>query len=223
DRTLLEAGKRPDHKRGIIVTNHHLYWPPNAMYERLRQGWIIRRQLAQFKKKHAFPAFMCGDFNSVPKSPLYRVLTGKPLEPQHHEELKEIPTSYALNDDATAVAPSAHPDPAAVTFKPYVEFVEDFEAMPPCQSAYAQYTALHPEMASTEWEGESRFTNYAVWQGTLDYVMQVMDADSKDVRLLQLLRLPSEDMCRPGLPNRVYSSDHLCIMAEYALPPESPA
>jgi mRNA deadenylase 3'-5' endonuclease subunit Ccr4 len=93
--------------------------------------------------------------------------------------------------------------------------------MPPCRSAYAEYTTLHPELASTEWEGEARFTNYATWKGTLDYIMQVMDEESKDVKLLQLLRLPNEDMCQPGLPNRVYSSDHLCIMAEYALAPNT--
>ena len=58
--TSLEAGKRPERKVGIIVTNHHLYWPPNAMYERIRQGWIMRQQLLQFKGKHTFPAFMCG-------------------------------------------------------------------------------------------------------------------------------------------------------------------
>ncbi|KAI8049283.1 Endonuclease/exonuclease/phosphatase [Syncephalis plumigaleata] len=220
DRSSLEAGKKPERKRGVIVTNHHLYWPPNAMYERMRQGWIMRQQLIRFKQKHAFPAFMCGDFNSIPTSPLYRLITGKPLEPDNHKELEVIPTSYVVNENANVVAPSAHPNPDQVEFKPYTEFVNDYEEMPPCRSAYADYTTLHPELASTEWKGEARFTNYAVWKGTLDYIMQVMDEESKNVKLLQLLRLPNEDMCKPGLPNRVYSSDHLCIMAEYALSPE---
>jgi hypothetical protein len=60
DRSSLESGKKPERKSGVIVTNHHLYWPPNAMYERIRQGWIMRQQLIRFKQKHAFPAFMCG-------------------------------------------------------------------------------------------------------------------------------------------------------------------
>ncbi|KAI9594641.1 Endonuclease/exonuclease/phosphatase [Syncephalis fuscata] len=216
----LEAGKKPERKVGVIVTNHHLYWPPNAMYERMRQGWIMRQQLLRLKEKHKFPSFMCGDFNSIPTSPLYRLITGQPLQKANHEELAEIPTSYVISDTPKTVAPSAVANPDPETFKPYTEFADAFEAMPPCKSAYAQYTTLHPESASAEWEGEARFTNYAVWQGTLDYIMQVMDKESQDVELLRLLRLPDEHMCKPGLPNRVYSSDHLCIMAEYALASE---
>jgi mRNA deadenylase 3'-5' endonuclease subunit Ccr4 len=102
-------------------------------------------------------------------------------------------------------------------YKPAEEMIEAMNKLPKFKSAYDQYTNLHPELSSNEWLGEPKFTNYTEWIGTLDYIMLRQDKHHHLFELQRILRLPDEKDCQPGLPNQIYSSDHLCIMAEYKL------
>lgn len=92
-------------------------------------------------------------------------------------------------------------------------------SLPRATSAYGQYVDVDTE-ASNDWavSGEPRWTNYTEWKGTLDYIFQVALEGIEPLVLQGLLKLPTEDMLLPGLPNDQWGSDHLCLMAEYAKP-----
>jgi len=36
---------------GIIISNHHLYWKPNAKYEKLRQIYVLLNNIYSLKNK----------------------------------------------------------------------------------------------------------------------------------------------------------------------------
>jgi len=62
-------------------------------------------------------------------------------------------------------------------------------------------------------EGEPKFTNSNTgFLGTLDYLF----FDYK-LTQLSLLELPEENTLGASLPNQQFSSDHLCLRAEFAI------
>jgi mRNA deadenylase 3'-5' endonuclease subunit Ccr4 len=67
--------------KGIIVSNHHLYWKPKAKDERIRQCWVLQSKLKQLLPKYPnWPMFLCGDWNTLPSDELYdKLVTGKSL------------------------------------------------------------------------------------------------------------------------------------------------
>ncbi|KAF9349751.1 hypothetical protein BGX26_011993 [Mortierella sp. AD094] len=115
------------------------------------------------------------------------------------------------------------------------------ESHPRCISIYGQYESLTKDSpaevdaaaaaaaeestatkAHTEHtHGEPVFTNFATWfKDTLDYVYLLDEPVPKSgARLvpLRLLEIPDKSHLGHGLPDEKFSSDHLCLMVEFAI------
>ncbi|KAF9438842.1 hypothetical protein BGZ76_004153 [Entomortierella beljakovae] len=128
-------------------------------------------------------------------------------------------------------------------FTPPQDLLTKVESYPRCISIYSQYenltkdnpsevnveaaaaTAAEESTASeahTEHtHGEPVFTNFANWfKDTLDYVYLLDEPIPENgVRLvpLRLLEIPDKSHLGHGLPNEVFSSDHLCLVVEFAI------
>ncbi|GJJ73452.1 RNA exonuclease NGL2 [Entomortierella parvispora] len=69
--------------------------------------------------------------------------------------------------------------------------------------------------------GEPAFTNFANWfKDTLDYVYlldEPLKADGARLVPLKLLEIPDASFLGHGLPDENFSSDHLCLLVEFAI------
>ncbi|KXS19161.1 hypothetical protein M427DRAFT_67300 [Gonapodya prolifera JEL478] len=89
---------------GLIVTNSHLFWRPQAIYERLRQGWVLCEEARKARLeavrnwpelgRGGWPVLMCGDFNTLPTDSLYAVLTGRPITPELISRLQPVEEAW---------------------------------------------------------------------------------------------------------------------------------
>ncbi|OMJ19117.1 RNA exonuclease NGL2 [Smittium culicis] len=95
-------------------------------------------------------------------------------------------------------------------------------------SNYSQYDESH--LNNPKWTGEPLYTNYTNWKGTLDYIMiqrfPFKDTETNSINkcstnnnsqafvLKEILSIPNTTFLIPGLPNEVFSSDHISIMAK---------
>lgn len=131
-------------------------------------------------------------------------------------------------------------------FTPPRELLAAVESHARCISIYGQYetltkdnpaeideavaakTAAEESTATKAHEnhthGEPTFTNYATWfKDTLDYVYLRDEPEPENgARLvpLRLLETPDKSHLGHGLPDENFSSDHLCLMVEFALLPK---
>ncbi|KAG0045417.1 hypothetical protein BGZ83_009381 [Gryganskiella cystojenkinii] len=76
--------------------------------------------------------------------------------------------------------------------------------------------------APTEFmHGEPAFTNFANWfKDTLDYVYlldEPLQAEGARLVPLRLLEIPDASFLGHGLPDENFSSDHLCLLVEFAI------
>lgn len=144
--------------------------------------------------------------------------------------------SSASGEDAPVHAPLE-------AFTPAKDLLAAVEAYARCISIYGQYETLTKDdpaevnteaaQASSEIEstateapaehthGEPIFTNFATWfKDTLDYVylydQPIPEAGARLVPL-RLLEIPDKSFLGHGLPDENFSSDHLCLMVEFAL------
>ena len=60
---------KDDSRRGVIVSNHHLYWRPEAHYEKLRQVGVMLEEISGLREElvaelghcaNSWPLFFCG-------------------------------------------------------------------------------------------------------------------------------------------------------------------
>uniref|UniRef100_A0A3P9M362 2',5'-phosphodiesterase 12 n=1 Tax=Oryzias latipes TaxID=8090 RepID=A0A3P9M362_ORYLA len=81
--TVLEDRFRADRK--LIVANTHLYWHPKGGNVRLVQVGVALRHLSHVMDTVApgAPLLFCGDFNSMPDSGLFQLLSEGSLPEQH--------------------------------------------------------------------------------------------------------------------------------------------
>ncbi|KAF9942345.1 hypothetical protein BGZ67_002067 [Mortierella alpina] len=147
-----------------------------------------------------------------------------------------IMASSAAGEDAPVHAPLE-------AFTPAENLLAAVEAHARCISIYGQYEALtkddpaevnieaaeaNNEIESTataapveHTHGEPTFTNFATWfKDTLDYVyLYDQPIPKAGARLvpLRLLEIPDKSFLGHGLPDENFSSDHLCLMVEFAL------
>ncbi|KAF9906847.1 hypothetical protein BX616_000593 [Lobosporangium transversale] len=148
-------------------------------------------------------------------------------------------TSAANNEsgeDARVIAPIE-------AFTPPQELKAAIEASPRCISIYGQYEILikdNPAQVSAgaaaktdtgnttatkahthHTHGEPIFTNFATWfKDTLDYVYLLDEPlPENGARLvpLKFLEVPDQSFLGHGLPDENFSSDHFCLMVEFAL------
>ncbi|KAI9090282.1 Endonuclease/exonuclease/phosphatase [Phlyctochytrium arcticum] len=85
------------------------------------------------------------------------------------------------------------------------------------------------------WADEPTYTNFASWQGTLDYIFyttanptpsqvteqsdtpSLPDPARPEIKVTHLLDIPHEEFLQPGLPSIHFPSDHVSLMAEIEL------
>ncbi|KAF9155741.1 hypothetical protein BG015_008776 [Linnemannia schmuckeri] len=153
-------------------------------------------------------------------------------------KLQQLAAITASGEDAPVVAPLE-------AFTPAQDLKAAIESHPRCISIYGQYetltkddpaevneaaaaqtaatesTASAPPAVSTH--GEPTFTNFATWfKDTLDYVYlydQPIPESGARLVPLRLLEIPDKSFLGHGLPDENFSSDHLCLMVEFAILP----
>jgi hypothetical protein len=148
---------------------------------------------------------------------------------------------------ATALGESGGEDTPIVApleaFTPPKQLLATIESFARCISIYGQYEALTKDSpaevneaaaAKTAAEtstatpahvhsthGEPTFTNFATWfKDTLDYVyLRDEPIPENGARLvpLRLLEIPDKSHLGHGLPDESFSSDHLCLVVDFAI------
>ncbi|KAI8325993.1 Endonuclease/exonuclease/phosphatase [Martensiomyces pterosporus] len=62
--------------QGIIVSTTHLFWRPDACFERLQQQIVLLRALKKMQAKYpGYPVIACGDYNTTPDDAGYDLAT----------------------------------------------------------------------------------------------------------------------------------------------------
>ncbi|KAJ3111871.1 Ribonuclease H2 subunit A [Phlyctochytrium bullatum] len=190
-------------RKGIIVTNHHLYWRPLTRYTRLRQlvalltdATKLQQDLLQQAAEAGWPLFCGGDYNVLPTEPIYQILTSRlPLTDA------QLSVMHATDLEITGLSPQ---DVNAERSVP--EMLKLLEKIPVLHSAYSQYQSWDAEHKAFNgdalWTGEPFYTNYSEFKGTLDYIMTSEDAveGKGSVSLQHVLSLPAMEHLEPEQP-----------------------
>ncbi|OLY84626.1 D-lactate dehydrogenase [cytochrome] 2, mitochondrial [Smittium mucronatum] len=227
--------------RRLLVANTHLYWKPEAGFERLLQMSSILKAGTEFASDPEvgrWPLILCGDFNTTPDDPLYSLLTlPKPVRLSQDEMDQLLPATLdysssedqdeppALDQDRDLVQKqkeieAVYDSDLATVTRLITKFNSEFKEMSfsSCYSKYMQVDSSHGK--SPNYDGEPPYTNYTKWKGTLDYILlQKCDDGATTSHLVckEILLLPPKSALIPGLPNDNFSSDHISIMAKISL------
>jgi len=132
--TKAAAGSGKDKPpRRFCVANTHIFWDPEYADVKLWQTWQLCRELDDIVKSgrpDEIPLVLCGDFNSVPTSSVYKLLTTQHV-PRTHQIFKNdrngvLPPPHNLNhklvlSSAYATALSEEP--------PYTNYAGDFRGV----------------------------------------------------------------------------------------------
>ena len=186
----------------VIVSNTHLFWRPDFDCLRVLQAHRLRRRLEELKSddlnSSSAVIVMCGDWNSDPKSAVYHLITGQidKITRLHWQEL--------INAHSELLS-----HPLESSQRLFAQVLEDFKKWPPLTSAYSLYRSpADPSLRS-----EPPYTSINAYVDTLDYIF----TDFRAVEVGELLMLPADEIVRgqTALPNEIYSSDHLALMAKF--------
>ncbi|KAF9904839.1 hypothetical protein EC991_002267 [Linnemannia zychae] len=176
------------------------------------------------------------DLASLPRTMVDSATFKDSIDPK----LQTLAAMKESGEDAPVIAPLE-------AFTPAQDILAAIEAHPRCISIYGQYeeltkddpaevneaaaaqtaatesTASKPPAVSTH--GEPTFTNFATWfKDTLDYVYlydQPIPESGARLVPLRLLEIPDKSFLGHGLPDENFSSDHLCLMVEFAILPRN--
>ncbi|KAF9967195.1 hypothetical protein BGZ70_010474 [Mortierella alpina] len=220
---------------GILVATTHLFWRPDGSYERLRQASILLQKIDEWNKHLNFTVLLGGAEKASPETTIADSTKFGDSEDPKIKNLAAMASS-ASGEDAPVHAPLE-------VFTPAKDLLAAVEAYARCISIYGQYETLtkdHPAEVNTKvveasdeiestataapvehTHGEPTFTNFATWfKDTLDYVylydQPIPEAGARLVPL-RLLEIPDKSFLGHGLPDENFSSDHLCLMVEFAL------
>jgi mRNA deadenylase 3'-5' endonuclease subunit Ccr4 len=104
-----------------------------------------------------------------------------------------------------------------------LEFIPHIPQLRSCYSHYARNHKKRKNLQDSpviEMEqkpkvhGEPPFTTYTVeWKGTLDYIFLWGDS----LRVQGILDLPDPSAMEPGIPNEIFPSDHIPLIANLSL------
>ena len=183
----------------VIVSNTHLFWRPGFDCLRVLQAHRLRRHLEEIKQGHEQSiVVMCGDWNSDPNSSVYHLITGKidKITRAHWQELIEAHSQLLGH-------------PLESSQRQFAQVLEDFKKWPTLTSAYSLYQSpTDPSVCS-----EPPYTSINSYVDTLDYIF----TDFRRLKVSELLMLPADEIVRgqTALPNEIYSSDHLALMAKF--------
>ncbi|KAF8943491.1 hypothetical protein BGZ47_005378 [Haplosporangium gracile] len=166
------------------------------------------------------------------------IVDSKTFKDSIDPKLQQLAAITASGEDAPVVAPLE-------AFTRAQDLKAAIESHPRCISIYGQYETLTKDdpaevneaaaaqTAATEStasapsavsiHGEPTFTNFATWfKDTLDYVYlydQPIPESGARLVPLRLLEIPDKSFLGHGLPDENFSSDHLCLMVEFAILP----
>lgn len=189
----------------FIVASTHLYWDPALADVKLAQAKHLVKSLLSFRQKvesqalskTSIPAFVCGDFNSQPKDPVYTFLTS--------------PTSLSESVPVSVKAESSrsgNDEESEVSEPPLKKLGREETGIVVKKEDFAGFKSVYAEGG-----GEPRFTTYTPgFTGTLDYVF--FNSESKVV-IREILDVPGKDVSSVSghLPNLYHPSDHLPVGA----------
>lgn len=161
------------------------------------------------------------DFNATPNDPLYQAIScadrsALSFNDEDMANLTSIPSDYFPN--STEIITYGFPS----NLLSPTDLVRRFADLPVCTSAYKDYMTIeganvHQNTRMINGEevvtNEPRATSYTVWRGTLDYLWTL---DNR-IQLEGILNLPEEELLKPGLPNRNFGSDHMCLIARFSI------
>jgi hypothetical protein len=71
----------PRRKRRLCVANTHIYWDPEYEDVKLWQTWVLCQELEKLVLERQLPMLLCGDFNSMPDSAVYDLLSSERYSP----------------------------------------------------------------------------------------------------------------------------------------------
>jgi hypothetical protein len=210
-------------KKQFLLTNTHLYWKPEAVSIKIKQVCMLMESILEYKGHRHLPVILCGgnfqsgpynrvtnsrvDWNTSPYDILYSLLTDKVL-------ISDKVIRHVFMDSKDH-GDSAHPAALEKT----LDFIPRFPQLRSCYSHYAKNYKKRKDLEDSpvrEMEekpkvhGEPPFTTYTVeWKGTLDYIFLWGDS----LRVEGILDLPDPNTMEPGIPNEVYPSDHIPLIA----------
>lgn len=233
-------------QKSLIIATAHLYWHPNACFERTRQLYHLLKRVHMLNEETGLGScmFLAGDFNTEPFDPPYHALTQKPVNFKGSVK-KALAFSSTL--DWTEINASSILEPGPECIESQNDSNHKIEQMASlhnsvpvrCVSLYSSgYRLVHSLNAGLNNDfGEPSFSNWTDdFRGLLDYIFVGVPWDGQEtdwqnnmkelhdkagVDLKALLRLPNRSEMGPepsGQPRKGhYPSDHLCILAEIAL------
>lgn len=186
----------------LIVSNTHLFWRPDFDCLRVLQAHRLRKRIEELKSEYASDnnsvIFMCGDWNSDPKSAVYHLISGfiDRITRSHWQDLINSHSSLLKH-------------PLESSQRLFAQVLEDFKKWSPLTSAYSFYKSPNDPAVRSE----PPYTSINAYVDTLDYIF----TDFKKVQVAELLMMPADEIVRgqTALPNEIYSSDHLALMAKF--------
>lgn len=198
---VLEALELPsaDQRRQLIcVANTHIHANKDMNDVKLWQVHTLLKGLEKIAASADIPMLVAGDFNSLPGSAAHQLLsTGSVQQPlvEKIDPLKLVLDNQKLQ----------HQLPLASA---YAKLAEVVSSNPAVQKQKARVDPVHKEPTFTNLSKEFR--------GTLDYILYTRDS----LVPVGLLEIPAESELLPkgndeGLPNSIWSSDHVALMAEF--------
>lgn len=76
---------RRSRRRKMCVANTHIFWDPEYADVKLWQTWVLCQELSKLVLSRDLPLLLCGDFNSVPDSAVYQLLSTQQIQTNDHE------------------------------------------------------------------------------------------------------------------------------------------
>uniref|UniRef100_A0A8C1NHF9 Angel homolog 2 (Drosophila) n=2 Tax=Cyprinus carpio TaxID=7962 RepID=A0A8C1NHF9_CYPCA len=230
----------------ICVANTHLLYNPRRGDIKLAQLAVLLAEIsrvAQLPDSSVCPVLLCGDFNSVPWSPLYRFIKDSRLEyddlpigkvsgQEENPRGQRIltvpiwPRSLGISQQCQYESRTTDSDLRDLEQAELDGFTKpSIEHCLKLTSAYSHYLkeSGHPEI--TTCHSRTAITvDYVFYSAALGDVMAQAECSvppEKGLQLLGRLSLVGEDELQKvnGLPNQHNSSDHLPLLTRFRLHP----
>lgn len=184
----------------LLVATTHLYWRADCDHIRLLQLHALVRELLVLRgelRDGDYLPIIAGDLNSDRDSMAIRA---------------------ALRADFSLPPPSLDPlaQEHGIPSELLRQIVEDFAInWPRFYDAHEHYAFVVPGRNGYDLP----FTTFCLYKGILDFILYTRDPQRPRVVPTALLLLPDRDIleAETALPNSIYASDHLALMAQFTL------
>lgn len=189
----------------VCVTNTHIHANQDLSDIKLWQVHTLLKGLEKIAHSAKIPMVVAGDLNSVPGSAPHHLLLDRTVSPEHADLLND-PLGLFRGSGCTRLQHTLELKSAYAAAAAAPPLSDDLTAL---------QALLDPK------HREPLYTNVTHdFRETLDYIVYT----DKALTPLSVLQLPSlHDLkCTDpaaGLPNAEWSSDHIALMAEFALTP----